>query len=98
MLSFEAFNYIKYVFIFFIIILVGLFFIINFSKYNSLTNLFSVCFISMICIVVSIFNMIFLGYAADELNYTRSYPSDMFIIIVILSIINFIFSYRKKQK
>lgn len=97
MLSLEAFNYIRDVFIFFIIILAILFIAVTFFKKRLLfINSFTVISISLICIVVSILNLIMLGYAADELNLSFRKYSTMFIVIVILSVLNSIIIFKNK--
>lgn len=97
-MSFEAFDYIKYTYIFFIIILLALFiktiFIKNFFNY---INAFSVVSVSIICLIVSSFNLIFLGYASDELNFNIIQYTYMFIMIAVLSVINSILSYRNNK-
>src|SRR4051794_30649596 len=97
MLSLEAFNYIKYVFIFFVFIMVVLFIMISFVKKSKLINWFTVASISFICIVVSVLNLILLGYAADELNLRVIEYTSMFIAILVLSVINLFISYRTKK-
>lgn len=97
MLSHEAFNYISYVFIFFIIILVALFITVTFLKKNlKLINWFTVVSISLISIVVSTLNLVMLGYAADEINLQVINYSYMFIAIIILSALSSIIAYRNK--
>ncbi|MFC0270490.1 hypothetical protein ACFFIX_03330 [Metabacillus herbersteinensis] len=99
MLSYEAFNYITYVFNFFTIILVTLFIVIVFlKKYVKLITWFTVVSISFICIVVSALNLIFLGYAADEMNLQSTECFYMFIAIIGLSAINSIISYRNRSQ
>lgn len=96
-MSHEAFNYLGYVFIFFIIILAGLFIAVTFLKKNSkYINWFSVVSISLICIVVSALNMVLLGYAADEINLQAVNYSYMFIAIIILAALDSIIAFKNK--
>ncbi|ALC83147.1 MULTISPECIES: hypothetical protein [Bacillus] len=96
MLSHEAFNYVRYEFVFFIIILIALFINIVFLKKKlDLINWFTVISISFICIVVSVLNLIMLGYASDELNLRMAECTYMFIAVVILAVINSAISYKK---
>lgn len=98
-MSLEAFEYIKYIYNFFIVILFALFLRTIFIKNRfNYINRFSIISTSIICVVVSFFSQIFLGYAADEINLNVISYSYMVIIIVILAILNIIFSYRVKTK
>lgn len=96
-MSIEAFDYIKYIYIFFIIILFVLFVrTIFIKKQFNYINRFSIVSISIICTVVAFFSLILIGYASDEINLNAVSFTYMALIIVILAIINVIFSYRVK--
>lgn len=97
MISLEAFDYIKYVFVFCILALALLFIVVTFFKKQFiLVNWFTILSISLICIVVTLLNLIMVGYAADEINLDGTPFTIMFLIIVILSILNFIISYKNR--
>ena len=64
--------------------------------YFALHNWVTVVIISFICVVVSMLDLIVLGYAADEINLVMSENSYMFIAIVLLSVVNIVISYRKR--
>lgn len=95
LLSNESFSYINYIFIFFIIIQVGLLFSITLIKRKeTLINWFTVISASFISIVVSGLLLIFLGYAADEINLDVNNYTYMTIAIIVLSVINSLNSYK----
>ena len=95
MLSYEAFNFIKYIYIFFIIILVAMFILTStLRKYAKFINWFTVVSISVICLVVSVLLLIFIGFAADEMNFHDVQLNNIFIAIIIFSIMNLIISYK----
>ena len=97
MMSHEAFDFINYTFIFFLVISIVLLLIVTFfSKHFKLINWVTVVIISLIFVVVSMLDLIVLGYAADEINLVMSENSYMFIAIVLLSVVNIVISYRKR--
>ena len=99
MLSLEAFVYLENVFTFFAVILLGLFIMLVFlKKYAKLINWFTVISISIISIAVSSSILIFLGYAADEVNYQSSGFGSvyMYIVIIVLPVINSYIAFENK--
>lgn len=95
MLSQEALQYINYVFIFLIFVAIILFIMLAFFKNSSKAiNLFTVAGISFVSIVVASLNLIFMGYVADELNYSGGYSVPLFGVLVIFSMINFFIAYK----
>lgn len=99
-LSEEALQYIDYSLIFLVVVAFGFFIMLVFLKNaDTVLNLFTIACISFISITVAAFNLIFLGYAADELNYTTGYSVPLFGVLVILSIMNvFIVYFRFTNK
>ncbi len=99
MLSIEALQYINYVFIFLVIVSVILLITLVFSK-NSIKaiNLFTVTMIGFISITVAALNLIFMGYAADELNYSTGHSVPLFGVLVVFSTINFFIVYNREWK
>ncbi|MEW9500930.1 hypothetical protein [Jeotgalibacillus marinus] len=96
-MSHEAFDFINYTFIFFLVISIVLFLIVTFfSKHFKLINWVTVVVISFIFVVVSMLDLIVLGYAADEINLEMYENSYLFIAIVLLSVVNIVISYRKR--
>ncbi|MCR8641990.1 hypothetical protein NV379_04910 [Paenibacillus sp. N1-5-1-14] len=90
-MSQEAFQFIDFIFVFFIIIL-SLLFVksIFFKRYLQNINGFSLASISLISVIVSSALLYFLGYAADELPKLELVRHNTFkyLAIVILAIIN----------
>ncbi|MBW8349397.1 hypothetical protein K0H71_08070 [Bacillus sp. IITD106] len=91
----EAFNFVKYEFVFLTVISIGIFICVIFFK--KFFNTFSVYVISFICTIISMLNLILLGYAADELNTVDITNTYLFIAVIVFSIINSIFAYRNRQ-
>ncbi|PAD70375.1 hypothetical protein CHH83_03370 [Bacillus sp. 7586-K] len=96
-MSIEAFEYIKYIFIFLIIVLVAIVIltVILKKKSKNFINWFTLASIPVISIIVSALLLIFVGYAADEINFEASPFVIMFIIILLISVINFFLAYRQ---
>ena len=89
MLSIEAFEHLKDIYIFFVFILAALFIMIVFlRKYIKLINWVTVVSISIICSVVSSLILMFMGYVADEMNYQVTGFTSLYIVIIGLSVVN----------
>ncbi|KAB2331557.1 hypothetical protein F7731_18420 [Cytobacillus depressus] len=98
-MSLEAFEYIDFILVFFIIILsVLLIKSIFFRKHLHFVNWFSVFSISIICVIVSSVLLYFIGYAADEVpNFTGAqYYIYKYIAIVFLSVVNSVIAVWKR--
>ena len=94
----EIYDFLRLVFITFIISLIVISIILLVQKKRSnLVNGFTVSIISIISIIVSGINLIIMGYIADELNLAGDVISSyMFLIILGLSIFN-LFIYLKNK-
>jgi small-conductance mechanosensitive channel len=96
----EIYDFLRLVFITFIISLIVISIILLVQrKRSTIVNGFTVSITSIISIIVSGINLIIMGYIADELNLAGDVISSyMFLIIIGLSILNwFIYSKNKKS-
>ncbi|MDP1420644.1 hypothetical protein Q8G35_20250 [Peribacillus simplex] len=68
-------------------------------KRNNIVNGFTISVVLMISIIVSGINLIITGYIADELNLAGDIIStNMFLIILGLSILNSFIYFKKKNR
>jgi len=96
----EIYDFIRLVFITFIIslIIISIILLIQ-RKRSNIVNGFTVSVISIISIVVSGIILIIEGYIADELNLAGDITSSkMFLIILGLSILNLFIYFKKKNR
>jgi hypothetical protein len=96
----EIYDFLRLVFITFIISLIVISIILLVQrKRSTIVNGFTVSITSIISIIVSGINLIIMGYIADELSLVGDVISSyMFLIIIGLSILNwFIYSKNKKS-
>ncbi|MCJ8008042.1 hypothetical protein ACFFF5_18190 [Lederbergia wuyishanensis] len=95
--SYEDFHFVKYEMTFLTIILIGVFISIVFlKKYLKFLNRFSVMLISFICIIISAFNLVMLGYVADEFNFVDTVNSYLFLAIIGFGILNSALAYKNQ--
>lgn len=93
----EAFAYIRYEFIFLLLVLIGLFVNVVFLKGKVSINWVSSICISLICIVVSTLSFLTVSILNDELNLSGEIKDTAtFIAIIALAIINSIISYKDR--
>ena len=96
----EIYDFLRLVFITFIISSIVISIILSVQrKRSTIVNGFTVSITSIVSIIVSGINLIIMGYIADELNLAGDVISSyMFLIIIGLSILNwFIYSKNKKS-
>ncbi|MGG0414381.1 hypothetical protein, partial [Peribacillus simplex] len=95
----EIYDFLRLVFITFIISLFVISIILLVQKKRSnLVNGFTVSITSIISIIVSGINLIIMGYIADELNLAGdAISSYLFLIILGLSIFNFFMYFKNKN-
>lgn len=95
----EIYDFLRLVFITFIISLIVISIILLAQKKRSnLVNGFTVSITSIISIIVSGINLIIIGYIADELNLAGdAISSYMFLIILGLSIFNLFMYFKNKN-
>ena len=92
----EIYDFLRLVFITFIISLIVILLIQK--KRSNLVNGFTVSITSIISIIVSGINLIIMGYIADELNLAGdAISSYMFLIILGLSIFNLFMYFKNKN-
>lgn len=96
----EIYDFLRLVFITFIIslIIISIILLIQ-RKRGNIVNGFTVSVISIISIIVSGIILIIEGYIADELNLAGDInSSNMFLIILGLSILNLFIYFKKKNR
>lgn len=95
----EIYDFLRLVFITFIISLIVISIILFVQKKRSnLVNGFTVSITSIISIIVSGINLIIMGYIADELNLAGdAISSYLFLIILGLSIFNLFIYFKNKN-
>ncbi|MGE7184626.1 hypothetical protein ACQKKK_11700 [Peribacillus sp. NPDC006672] len=94
----EIYDFLRLVFITFIISLIIISIILLAKKRSNLVNGFTVSITSIISIIVSGINLIIMGYIADELNIAGDVISSyMFLIILGLSIFNLYIYFKNKN-
>lgn len=96
----EIYDFLRLVFITFIIslIIISIILLIQ-RKRSNIVNGFTVSVISIISIIVSGIILIIEGYIADELNLAGDITSsNMFLIILGLSILNLFIYFKKKNR
>lgn len=95
----EIYDFLRLVFITFIISLIVISIILLVQKKRSnLVNGFTVSITSIISIIVSGINLIIMGYIADELNLAGDVISSyLFLIILGLSIFNLFIYFKNKN-
>ncbi|MFJ7941650.1 hypothetical protein ACIQYG_24705 [Peribacillus sp. NPDC096622] len=92
----EIYDFLRLVFITFIISLIVILLIQK--KRSNLVNGFTVSITSIISIIVSGINLIIIGYIADELNLGGDVISSyLFLIILGLSIFNLFIYFKNKN-
>ncbi|MFJ7932097.1 hypothetical protein [Peribacillus sp. NPDC096448] len=92
----EIYDFLRLVFIIFIISLIVILLIQK--KRSNLVNGFTVSITSIISIIVSGINLIIIGYIADELNLGGDVISSyLFLIILGLSIFNLFIYFKNKN-
>ncbi|MFJ7310734.1 hypothetical protein ACIQY5_24665 [Peribacillus frigoritolerans] len=92
----EIYDFLRLVFITFIISLIVILLIQK--KRSNLVNGFTVSITSIISIIVSGINLIIMGYIADELNLGGDVISSyLFLIILGLSIFNLFIYFKNKN-
>ncbi len=97
-MSLEAFNLIKFCFVFFLIVAIA-FLIINIFNKRKFSLSKSTTIVSLlICLIVSGFLLVFVGYAADELRINSEFYTSSTIFLVLLSLSNFIIISLKRNK
>ena len=95
----ELYDFLRLVFITFIISLIVISIILLIQKKRSnLINGFTVSIILVISIIVSGINLIIMGYIADELNLAGDVISSyMFLIILALNLFNLFIYFKNKN-
>lgn len=95
---FTTFDYLRPIFITFIVLLILLFIAILQSNKQKLVNAFSVFSISLISVIISGITLFIEGSIVDDLNLSGdSVSTYLFFVIVILCIVN-LFLYSRKSK
>ncbi|WP_282023118.1 hypothetical protein [Priestia flexa] len=95
---FTTFDYLRPIFITFIVLLTLLFIAILQSNKQKLVNAFSVFSISLISVIISGITLFIEGSIVDDLNLSGdSVSTYLFFVIVILCIVN-LFLYSRKSK
>ena len=94
----EIYDFLRLVFITFIISLIVITILLVQKKRSNFVNGFTVSITSIISIIVSGINLIIIGYIADELNLGGDVISSyLFLIILGLSIFNFFLYFKNKN-
>ncbi|KZB89749.1 hypothetical protein A2U94_19970 [Bacillus sp. VT 712] len=95
---FTTFDYLRPIFITFIVLLILLFIAILQNNKRKLVNTFSVFSISVISVLISGITLFVEGSIVDDLNLSGdSVSTYLFFIIVILCIVNLFFYFRKSK-
>jgi hypothetical protein len=96
---FTTFDYLRPIFITFIVLLILLFIAILQSNKQKLVNAFSVFSISLISVIISGITLFIEGSIVDDLNLSGdSVSTYLFFVIVILCIVNLFLYFRKSKK
>ncbi|SNT54630.1 hypothetical protein SAMN05444672_14621 [Bacillus sp. OK838] len=96
----DIYDWSRLVFITFIISLIVISIILLVQRNrNNIVNGFTISIISIISLIVSGINLIITGYIADELNLAGDIiSSNMFLIILGLSILNLFIYFKNKNR
>jgi hypothetical protein len=95
---FTTFDYLRPIFITFIILLILLFIAILQNNKQKLVNTFSVFSISVISVLISGITLFIEGSIVDNLNLSGdSVSTYLFFIIVILCVVNLFLYFRKNK-
>jgi hypothetical protein len=95
---FTTFDYLRPIFITFIILLILLFIAILQNNKQKLVNTFSVFSISVISVLISGITLFIEGSIVDNLNLSGdSISTYLFFIIVILCVVNLFLYFRKSK-